>query len=1416
MENNSYSTPKNFPNQNNPEIINQRRQTVSFSFYNDPVQIMENEIKNKLFTLSIKIGQKIELDNENQNIKKELENFQNKILSTLIIDKSSALYKKIITINKNENNKENIVIKKDIENNQLTKDNQLINENIIKNKFSKKYNKKERKYRILIRKFNIYDSMDDEEIINDSDNFGNSLSPKSFFILIYDILLTLTVLGQLIFLPIILANYKYFCFRRTSIKLFIRYFIEILYFFDIFISFFRGYYNYEFQVVLNNKKIILNYLKTDFLYDLIEAIPYFYITNIICNNKNNDNFYKYSLSPMEIIFKVLLVTKLLKIKKTKNPKQNRALELLYDSLSGNYYLENIVNVFLMSLYMFFFLHLVVCVHIFLGGVRYPNWISKLNLSKEDSFISKYISSLYFIITTMTSVGYGDIVCISLPERIFQLLLLGIGLVVYSFLITKFGNYIKEKNIQKAQLTEKITDLEEVRETYPQMSFKLYIKIRNHFRRKYLKKYPSEVNLLINSLPDNLRNKMMFTIYNKIIKNFNIFKNCENSNFILKILNCFVKMTFIKDTILINEGKMVDELFFVREGRLILEAVIDLNDPYNSLQKYMLKNFEDINKENLDNFTNFSKSVHNENNLSISKQENLNNYSIVKNRIGMILENANKYDKEYTTKINDENNNYSDEEDKFNCSENKLKLSTLFNRNMRPLKILDIRKNESFGIVYMLLEKPSPLSLIVKSNYAEVFLLRKQDAIDIFEAHRNILKKIKQKSYYNMLSIKNLTFKNIKNFCLINGYDKNFNEFLKKNSTRSFCRASFSYSRCTTKNNNIPPQKTGASIKKLNGRRYSACLFIRNNKKEPNNIRKSRNSVNYLRFPKFDLNSPKHGLNNLQSFFNIKSIRKPSTQKEIGLSKYKKFYDNEINYNKNIFNIKNRSNPKIINIGSNKISNPDKNIYNKLNFGNIVIGKIPVKNKSSKNVLPAIIKDETIINNSESQREIITCVNILETLENQSCQTLEKTIKIFKDNDNENNKEIKMITLNNIKTSYSKKIRKRIKKDTRKKNIKKLWNFMKNVYKNRGLKSKKLDNINDINDIPEEINQNNEMELNNIDENYLDRLLDKLIESTSSNSSNESDENNNNFGGNNKIENNVKHKNNNNNIYLECDNNISFNISSSYKNINGLSKGQIIKNKKFSKFIFRKLKTLIKTKIRKYKTKMTKLSNKNQIKHITNKSKNNVNKTLSNISRSNTNPLNLNVELSSINTKGKEISEEDSIFFENLTQSPLFSEKKLKINKDDINLKNNEFNLNQEIVKSNNHQEKNNNQFDKDQNHKKNGGEKPKKNKFRTKSKKNINKTFKSTKKIETTAERNNLGSVSEYKESLNDSKKIPINMSRETSQKNIALWGMKENKRSKTVMPCLVNKKNSTQGISNMNANPCKNLAINKSKCIIF
>lgn len=250
-------------------------------------------------------------------------------------------------------------------------------------------------------------------------------------------------------------------------------------------------------------------------------------------------------------------------------------------------------------------------------------------------------------------------------------------------------------------------------------------------------------MLINSLPYSLRNTILFAVHKQIITNFKIFKKCQNSDFINQLLTNFIPLFSKKNAILIYENQLVENLVFVKNGRLSLEAAIDIETPIRSINEYFNFKFVDIKENNnkMDSQVHLTpkNAVFNENDAGGEEELKINDHSALDESI-----------------IEKEIGKCEFEGDEFEES------------NYQFINIINITKNESYGIVYMFLSKPSPLSLRVKSKKAELFLLRKSDAFSIAKRFPNIWKRQYKKSYINMHSIKKRTIKKLTDYCEIYG------------------------------------------------------------------------------------------------------------------------------------------------------------------------------------------------------------------------------------------------------------------------------------------------------------------------------------------------------------------------------------------------------------------------------------------------------------------------------------------------------------------------------------------------------------------------------------------------------------------------------------------------------------------------
>ena len=76
----------------------------------------------------------------------------------------------------------------------------------------------------------------------------------------------------------------------------------------------------------------------------------------------------------------------------------------------------------------------------LEGFSANTWVARFELSEADP-LTQYISAFYFIIATITTVGYGDFNAATEPEMLFCCVLMLIGVIAYSMSISALSSII---------------------------------------------------------------------------------------------------------------------------------------------------------------------------------------------------------------------------------------------------------------------------------------------------------------------------------------------------------------------------------------------------------------------------------------------------------------------------------------------------------------------------------------------------------------------------------------------------------------------------------------------------------------------------------------------------------------------------------------------------------------------------------------------------------------------------------------------------------------------------------------------------------------------------------------------------------------------------------------------------------------
>jgi len=706
-------------------------------------KLIEKNLQNRILDISMEIFEhrKSKIDSELSN-----DSFKKKKTKVRKLSKNSVLCN---STDKKQKNKSNHRLLSTIQKTLSIRSSENNNTFVMIKEQQLERNRKIRRTKIL------YDSFAEDESDENIEEEGFGLSPESIFFDIYDCIMLICSLFSLFYVPLRLASTKLLINNDEYMILSLIHLSEIIYILDLLFGFFRWYYNNELKLVKNNNMVIKNYLLGNFLFDLIEAIPFYTILKYVYLNKE-ENQSNILFNEYHFGLKISTCLKALKIFKINNRQNNRAFYFFSQKSSDDYFSERIYQISIFSITTISVLNIFVCFHIYMAKLSYPNWILSSKL-QDKPFIEIYLASLYFILATMTSVGYGDIVCISKEETIYQIILLSIGIVAYSWIISTVGDYVKNESRATIKYNKDVLQLEEIRIAYPNMPFKLYNKIHQHLERlvKQQEKYDS--NLLINSLPYNLKNKLIFEIHKEVIKKFIFFNGCENSDFILKVITHFIPLSSKKGAFLIKEGEIIENIFYVKDGRLALEAAIDLDNIEESVERYLEYQFEEISSIIESEYENSIEKIIKQDKTA-EKKPKIKNYKDLFNIINKQTRDIGDISYMHESHIEEEIGkcDLNGEAEDFDIG------------NYQFLHILDILKNEHFGELYMFLNKPCPLSLRVKSKKVDLFLLRKKDASNIRKDYPNIWKRIDDKSMHNMKSIKALTKKVVNRYCKFNG------------------------------------------------------------------------------------------------------------------------------------------------------------------------------------------------------------------------------------------------------------------------------------------------------------------------------------------------------------------------------------------------------------------------------------------------------------------------------------------------------------------------------------------------------------------------------------------------------------------------------------------------------------------------
>ncbi|XP_067360388.1 potassium voltage-gated channel subfamily H member 8 [Channa argus] len=336
--------------------------------------------------------------------------------------------------------------------------------------------------------------------------------------------------------------------------------VEILFIIDIVFNFRTTYVSKSGQVIFDARQICIHYLTTWFIIDLVAALPF-------------DLLYAFKVSVVSVVH-LLKTVRLL-----------RLLRLLQkmDRYSQH---STVVLTLLMSMFALL-AHWMACIWYIIGKMEMEanaynwdiGWLHELGKRLESPYYdmgsvngtsnslsirSVYIASLYFTLSSLTSVGFGNVSANTDAEKIFSICVMLIGALMHALVFGNVTAIIQRMYSRWSQYHTRTKDLKDfIRVHHLPQSLKQ--RMLEYFQTTWSVNNGIDCNELLKDFPDELRSDITMHL-NKEILELSLFASASRG--CLRSLSLHIKTSFCAPgEYLLRQGDALQAIFFVCSGSM---------------------------------------------------------------------------------------------------------------------------------------------------------------------------------------------------------------------------------------------------------------------------------------------------------------------------------------------------------------------------------------------------------------------------------------------------------------------------------------------------------------------------------------------------------------------------------------------------------------------------------------------------------------------------------------------------------------------------------------------------------------------------------------------------------------------------------------------------------------------------------